>query len=173
MTKEISTYEQQAIDFLAISNTEFSAKYLRTGKYFDNDKEDRDIYEITLSSKGRVYTFNFGQSINCSGLYKLQDYNLKKKFGRNVISAEEYKTLNLFDKRDAILNKDYAKPTAYDVLACIIKYDPGTFEDFCSEFGYDTDSKKAEKTYNAVKDEWMNVERLYSESEMEILREIA
>lgn len=30
-----------------------------------------------------------------------------------------------------------AEPTAYDVLASIEKYDVGSFEDFCNEFGYD------------------------------------
>lgn len=34
-------------------------------------------------------------------------------------------------------------PTMYDVLTCLTKYDPDTFEDFCSEFGYDTDSRRA------------------------------
>lgn len=167
-----SNYEQQALDFLKVSSTVFSAKYLKTDKYFDDEKEERDIYEITLSSKGRSYTFNFGNSINSSGQYKLLDATLKKRFGRNTISAEEYKKLNIFDKREAIINKNFKKPTAYDVLACLTKYNPGTLENFCSECGYDVDSKKAEKTYMAVKDEWMNIERLFTESEMDILREI-
>ena len=29
------------------------------------------------------------------------------------------------------------KPTAYDVLACLTKGDAGSFEDFCSDYGYD------------------------------------
>jgi len=32
------------------------------------------------------------------------------------------------------------EPTLYSVLACLQKYDVGTFEDFCNEFGYDTDN---------------------------------
>jgi hypothetical protein len=51
-------------------------------------------------------------------------------------------------------------------------YNPGTFEDFCSEHGYDTDSKKAECTYNAVKDEYMNLCILFTDEEMEMLSEI-
>lgn len=172
MNTVISTYEQQAINFLNETGTTFSEKYLKTGKYFDDDKEQRDIYEITLSSKGRSYTFKFGNSINASGLYKLLDHSLKARFGRNIISAEEYKKLGLYDRREAVLNKDFKKPTAYDVLACLTKYDPGTFENFCAEYGYDVDSRKAEKTYKSVKEEWMNVERIFTESEMELLREI-
>ncbi len=64
-------------------------------------------------------------------------------------------------------------PTAYDVLACINKYDPGTFENFCSEYDYDTDSRTAEKTYKGVIEEWQAVERLFTDNEIEKLQEIA
>lgn len=42
------------------------------------------------------------------------------------------------------------EPTAYDVLACLEKSDPGTFEEFCSEYGYSDDSIKATKLYGSV-----------------------
>jgi hypothetical protein len=47
------------------------------------------------------------------------------------------------------------EPTAYDILTCLqldvwSVTNNGSFEDFCSEFGYDTDSRKAEKTYNII-----------------------
>ncbi len=63
-------------------------------------------------------------------------------------------------------------PSEYDVLACLTKYDPGTFADFCSEYGYDEDSRKAEKTYKSVKDEWLNVCALFSDEELSELQEI-
>ena len=71
-----------------------------------------------------------------------------------------------------VKNPNKKSPNSYDVLACLTKYDPGNFENFCSDFGYDTDSKKAEKTYLAVKDEYLNVTRLFTDSEIEILNEI-
>lgn len=46
------------------------------------------------------------------------------------------------------------KPSAADVLGSLVldaTCDVSTFEDFCSEFGYDTDSRKAEATYKAIK----------------------
>jgi len=63
-------------------------------------------------------------------------------------------------------------PTAYDVLACLQKYDVGTFEDFCSNFGYDTDSRMAERTYKAVLNEWKNIQRLYTDEEIRQMQEI-
>jgi len=67
---------------------------------------------------------------------------------------------------------DIKHPTAYDVLACLTKYDPDTFESFCGEYGYDEDSRKAERIYEAVKDEYENVAMLWDEQQIEQLAEI-
>ena len=40
-------------------------------------------------------------------------------------------------------------PTAYDLLTCLTKNDPGTFEDFCVEFGYRNAERTAADTPNA------------------------
>lgn len=63
-------------------------------------------------------------------------------------------------------------PNEYDILSCLEKYEYNSFEDFCNELGYDTDSKKAEKLYNAVKEQYLNIISLYNDKEMELLREI-
>jgi len=63
------------------------------------------------------------------------------------------------------------EPEMYDILACLQKYDPETFEFFCSNYGYDEDSRKAYKTYKAVCKEWAAVERLFSDC-LEELQEI-
>ena len=69
-------------------------------------------------------------------------------------------------------------PDIYSVLACLTKYDVGSFEDFCSEFGYDQydeetgrTNKQTERTYKAVCKEFAAVERLFSDC-MEELQEI-
>lgn len=64
-------------------------------------------------------------------------------------------------------------PRAYDLLACLTKYDPGTFSDFCSDFGYDEDSRSAERTYFAVQEEWTRVRRFFTADELEELHEVA
>lgn len=53
------------------------------------------------------------------------------------------------------------KPSKYDILACLTKYDPGSFEEFCSDFGYDSDSRKAYEVYEAVCKEWEGVEKVF------------
>lgn len=66
------------------------------------------------------------------------------------------------------------KPSAYDVLACIVKYElAATFEDFCGDFGYSIDSRRAEETYRAAQDEYRRFVRFFTEEEAERLREVA
>lgn len=69
------------------------------------------------------------------------------------------------------INDGSKVPTMYDVLTCLQKHDVGSFEDFCSEFGYNTDSKKDEHTYKLVCKEYEAMERLFGDV-MEELQEI-
>lgn len=65
------------------------------------------------------------------------------------------------------------KPSSYDVLSCLTKYNPESFNNFCAEYGYDEDSIKALEIYKRVQEEYDNIERLYGESdELEMLREV-
>lgn len=64
------------------------------------------------------------------------------------------------------------KPTAYDMLACVEKSDPGTFEDFASNFGYDEDSRKAESIYRAVVKQWRETSRFFTSEELTEAQEI-
>ena len=55
------------------------------------------------------------------------------------------------------------EPSMYDILACLTKYDTESFDDFCSSYGYDTDSRSAERIYKAVCKEYNAVERLFGD----------
>lgn len=68
--------------------------------------------------------------------------------------------------------KGDTEPSMYSVLACLEKHEVGTFEDFCSNYDYDTDSRRVEAIYKAVLKEYAAMCRLFSEDELEILREI-
>lgn len=90
----------------------------------------------------------------------------KKHFNDNVERWVFPITISRNGKRMTVqfgqsLAKGAEEPTAYDVLACLQKYDVGSFEDFCGDFGYDTDSRSAEKTYKAVCKEFEGVDRLF------------
>ena len=64
------------------------------------------------------------------------------------------------------------EPEAYDVLACLTKYDPGTFKEFCAEFYGHDERYDSKQVYKAVCREWKAVERVFGDV-LEELREIA
>ena len=63
-------------------------------------------------------------------------------------------------------------PTPYDVLACLSGEIncPESFEGFCGELGYDTDSRKAEKTFKLVKKQCDKLHAFFTEEEIEELQ---
>lgn len=75
-------------------------------------------------------------------------------------------------KRTVFVWPKAPKPTAYDVLACIEKNDPGTFEDFCGDFGYDTDSRRAFEVYMAMQEQYSKLSRFLTAKELQEVREI-
>lgn len=165
-------YDIQAANFLSATQATITSRFIEHGKHFQDDKEDRDIYEITLQRGTRKYVFKFGQSIANSGKYIVKDFNPKMvKVFNDKVAAHSYagRIGNYFN---VLPNPNQKPPSSYDVLTCLTKSDPGDFENFCSEYGYDTDSRKAKKTYKAVRDEWYNVSKLFSDTEIEQLQEI-
>ena len=89
----------------------------------------------------------------------------------NIYSHIRQESRIVFDNKIDIIHYPKA-PTEYSILACLTKYEVDTFDYFCSEFGYDTDSRKAKKIYKAVKKEWMNICSIWSSEEIEDLQEI-
>lgn len=171
MDTELSQYETQAQDFLEATKTTLTVEYLKHDKYFPSDTEPRDIYNVTLKRGERSYTFTFGNSLNCSGAYKLIRNNplLAKKNIGDIVTKNEAKRIGSFYLRE---NKNFEEPSAYNVLACLDGNDPGTFEDFCSNFGYDTDSRKAKKIYDDVLNQWKELRCLFTDDELKTLGEI-
>ena len=68
------------------------------------------------------------------------------------------------------------RPNEYDILACLQKYDVGSFEDFASEFGYDIseaeERRKVKRIYASVCEEYKKIGRCFTEEQIEKMREI-
>ena len=67
------------------------------------------------------------------------------------------------------------EPTEYDILACLQKYEVGSFEDFVSEFGYEIDANnrwEVKEIYKAVRREYEKVCRCFTEEQIEAMCEI-
>jgi hypothetical protein len=103
------------------------------------------------------HNFYFADDKDTRDIYKITLRNSKGsytfKFGQSIANCGQ-------------------EPDAYDVLAGLTTYDVGSLEDFCSEFGYDVDSRKAEKIYKAVCKEYQNLCRLFTSEQLEKLAEI-
>lgn len=154
-------------------------KFKENRRYFPNDKETRDVYDIKITRGSRAWSFEFGNSITNSefvAVYGRSRYKIPSEMRTKTLAEIKwYVKFNLqadFGRVAADKIIMPKPPTSYDVLACLTKYDVGSFEDFCSEFGYDSDSKTADRVYEAVKEEWLNVCRIWNDSEIEELAEI-
>ena len=80
-----------------------------------------------------------------------------------------------FDFWGSIANAETGQaPTAYDVLACISgdANAPDTFEDWCADLGYDTDSLTALQTYRRCSAFAKRLQAFFTPAELEQLAEI-
>lgn len=83
---------------------------------------------------------------------------LRRKDGRHV------RTLTVPFYMGAALTNE---PTPADVLSCLLSDAEAaseSFEDFCSSFGYDSDSRKAERTYRQCEKLAPRVKRFLGEA---------
>jgi hypothetical protein len=168
-------YELAANTALGEMGVKLSVTFLKYGKHFISDKELRDIYTCTLTRGTRSFTFEFGQSLHCSGEYIGHKHMCMNSYGKCLFTKKEVEKMTSFGKREMEIkrNPNFEVPTSYDVISCLQKYDVGSFEDFCSEFGYDVDSISANKVYKAVVNEYDNMAKLFSDEELQILGEIS
>lgn len=113
-------------------------------------------YRCTFSAKGRGHL-----AIDFWSSYADEEFN--------ALGSKKYQMQETIFK---YADKGRQAPTPYDVIACIQKSEVGTFDDFCSDFGYDSDSRKAEETYHAVVREWRKVQKFFTEAELVALQEV-
>jgi len=137
-----NSFDAQAKKFTDLTDTTIHNVWIDHDYHFQDDTQTRDIYYVKLTSKGR----------GCMKSYSF-------KFGQSV--------------RDSSTNPQRrVRPTDYDIFCCLSATDPGTFEDWCSGCGYDTDSIKAFELYRGVCKEFEGLNRLYNDAELAMLSEI-
>lgn len=180
-------YTKQGKDFCAKTGTTIEARFTGYKKHFPSDDEARPTWEIRMVRGSRSYTFPFGSSINDWNKWQKE---LWDKHPMRITSWDHCSEAldNLMQgKRDPssmISNKglDHStfapagegyRPTEYDILACLEKYEPADDVDsFAEEFGIEKPSE-AIRVYEAVKKEYAMLQALYNDEEMEELQEIA
>jgi hypothetical protein len=92
--------------------------------------------------------------------------SIKRSSGGKALSFDFWNSLNDVQTGTGL--------SAYSVLASISSdaYCPDTFEDFCSEYGYDQDSRKAFSTFKKVSQFADKIKAFFTKEEIEALSEI-
>lgn len=165
-------YTKQAEKFLQDTNAtmeiELQGRAINT---MWKEKQLRNIYAVTITTPRGSYTFDFWDSLYNTELTQMamQEYarkNLRRRWEDMTYGEKNKASAELAQKQKE------ARPNCYDVLACLTKYDPGTFEDFCAEYGYDEDSRTAERIYIAVQNEFANLKRIFDPEQLKAMQEI-
>lgn len=113
---------------------------------YPSHKYLQDNWSVTISYKGKEYTTSYFSGIGhrklISSVQKDNRGYYNKIFGdfKNEKGACEAQWLKLIP------------PTLANVMHCLLldgRSATGTFEDFCGDLGYDSDSRKALETYLA------------------------
>lgn len=124
------------------------------------------MYDITIKrTNHKNMEFKFWDSIGDKDkiqLLKKEKAPIPNQFGKLVYEYEfgYFSVRKNYQKR--IDNGEF-NPKEYDILATLTKNNPGDFENFCSEYGYSEDSRKALDTYLEVIKEWNQVEGMFGD----------
>lgn len=112
-------------------------------------------HDASLTVRDKRYDYHFEDDKECRWIFTIElertgHLSYTFNFGQSIAEGDK-------------------EPTIDDVLCCVQKYDVGTFEDFCCEFGYDPDSRKAERIYESVEEEYLSISDIFNEDELQEL----
>lgn len=166
----MTDYVAQAKQFLADCNATVEIKFLcKTSPRWDSNLHN--CYWFTITTPKGSHSGKFYDSLHNTEIsdMSLMDY-CRKYHKRNPMDMTFYER-NKWTKELAKL-KANAIPSEYDILATVEKYSYDNFSDFCAEFGYSTDSISARETFLACGEEYAGLRRIFTEEQMEKMREI-
>lgn len=171
----MTDYKQKAKDFLDKCNAKmritFASKEIN---HAWNETVPRNKYHFTITTPLGKMDGYFWDSIRNTEL--------------TSTSYKQFYETAMRKCHDGVLPKDFpepgqyfkmqqeARPSVYDILACLEKHDVGTIDDFVSEFGYEvrkwSDVRRIEDIYHATVKEYHDLCRIFTPEQMEMLREI-
>jgi hypothetical protein len=170
-----NSYTQQAETFLSDASITFTVVLIGSDcpKFCEDARKGKDMDKVNVFPRkshihGKHYRVTFERTNGTSLVVEFWNSYADED------SKDKYKHPHRWNGKRPAPDKrgNNWNPTAYDVLACLTKSDPRTFEEFCGDMGLDTDSRRAEETWRAVMDEWVRVQRFFSADELGKLQEI-
>lgn len=168
----MNEYDKQASDFLEKAHAKINIDFVGFAvNRMWKETEERAFYRVTISTPRGKMEFDFWDSIFNTKILMMTEKDYANKRFKCM-----YEYLTYSDKvkcvKELARKKEEAKPSEYDVLACLTHCDPDTFTNFCVNFGYDEDSMRAMKLYFSVQEEWNNLCRIFTSEQLEELAEI-
>jgi hypothetical protein len=159
-------YDQEAQAFCDQYGIKIEWRFLHHEDRHDIKRRFRDtpvawcnVWQFTMSRDGRTYSGKFTGSVHDA-------------CGKELERASVPNSFSHFPGWSKNRGTPPTQPSAYDLLACLTKSDPGSFENFCGEYGYDTDSRAALDIYIAVQAEWAGVQHVIPPEAMDEFQEI-
>jgi hypothetical protein len=147
---------------------EVQITYTDEGKktsFFQDEKEERLVIRVTLIRGSQSFWLDFGRSIRDTDIYR----RAKCQFTQKEI---DYSGTMLMLKEKGEAQREWQEvldDTLYSLLCCI-KSDYGcpiVFKEFCGEYGYDTDSRKAHDLWERCLEQSAGLERIFTEEEIQ------
>lgn len=168
----MNEYTKQATEFLKKANATIKIEYMGLAINREwKENTPRSLYNVTLSSPAGSMTFDFWDSIYNTEVQQMSfTAYAEKRYNRRFDSLNSYEKVKA--QREFKEKKAAAQPTAYDVLTCMTKYDPDTFDKFCAEFGYNEDSCTAKRIYFAVQKEYTQLAKIFTPEQLEEMQSI-
>ena len=167
-------YQNQARQFL--NNCSATMSIVHVGKTKPTwDNRNHDMYTWIIKTPRGQMTGNYYDSIHNTEINNmtLGEY-IEKRF--KCRAADASYTMKATADKELKAKKAEAKPTEYDILSCLEKYDVGSMDDFISEFGYEVkcveDMTNIITTYNNVVKEYHDICRCFTQEQIEAMREI-
>lgn len=136
----------------------------------DNGKYD-DAANLFLETTNTKLTYSFVGTVTSNQAFGDDSNILMNRYSVTLDACGELYTFDFHDSNHNLVNN--IKPSFYSILTCIGDSYPDTFKDFCSDFGYDNDSIRAEQTYEDCLEQYEEIERLYDQEELKMLQSIA
>ena len=171
----MTEYQQQAKDFLTSCNATMIVEFVGIDINQNwNDNTERAKYRVAIRTPRGSMMLDFWDSVVNTEM-KTMSF---EKFCKMVYHCLPQDLYPMRKKAEAEWRfiKNNAVPSEYSILACLTKYDPGTMHDFFDEMGYEIESAddifSFMNTYNAVVKEYRDLCRIFTEEQMEKLREI-
>lgn len=155
---------------------QYRAEFVPQSKSRNAENKDPSLnWRVTFSRGGRELTTDYMQGIGHLPGYQQRGFNAKSIAGdANVRKAcEEGRSLGADPWGP--LGKKLDAPGVADVLHCLLMdaevIDAGSFEEWASNYGYDTDSRKAESIYRACLDTALKLRAMLGDDLIGQLRE--